>query len=48
MANLNDLATINRGILLVSVEREALDERTFNMLVSELKPAEELEKMLGE
>ncbi|CAI1492829.1 conserved membrane protein of unknown function [Thermococcus nautili] len=47
IASLRDLATLNRGILLVSIEREALDEKTFNMLVSELKPVEELEKMLS-
>jgi len=47
IASLRDLATLNRGILLVSLEREAIDEKTFNMLVSELKPIEELERMLN-
>ncbi|WP_456423234.1 DUF835 domain-containing protein [Thermococcus sp.] len=48
IATLRDLATLNRGILLVSIEKEALDEKTFSMLISELKPIEELEKMLKE
>ncbi|WP_297073974.1 DUF835 domain-containing protein [Thermococcus sp.] len=46
IASLRDLATLNRGILLVSVEKEALDEKLFNMLISELKPVEELRKTL--
>ena len=46
IASLRDLATLNRGILLVSIEKEALDEKLFNMLVSELKPVEELRKTL--
>jgi len=48
IATLRDLATLNRGILLVSIEKEALDEKTFSMMISELKPIEELEKMLKE
>jgi len=46
IASLKDLAALNRGILLVSVEKEAIDEKTFNVMVSELKPIAELEKSL--
>ncbi|WP_099209170.1 DUF835 domain-containing protein [Thermococcus henrietii] len=47
IASLRDLASLNRGILLVSIEKEALDERIFNMLISELKPVKELERAIN-
>ncbi|GAB6134479.1 DUF835 domain-containing protein [Thermococcus prieurii] len=47
IASLRDLASLNRGILLVSIEKEALDERIFNMLISELKPVRELERAIN-
>ncbi|WP_457741909.1 DUF835 domain-containing protein [Thermococcus sp.] len=46
VASLRDLATLHRGILLVSIDWEALDEKMFSMFTSELNPIEELEKVL--
>ncbi len=46
IASLRDLATLNRGILLVSLEKEALEEKIFSLLTSELKPVKELENIM--
>ncbi len=48
ITSLKDFATLNRGILIVALDREAVGERTFNMLASELRPIEELEESLRE
>lgn len=48
IASLRDLATLHRGILLISLDWEALDEKMFSMFTSELEPVEELEKSLSE
>ncbi|WP_293255483.1 DUF835 domain-containing protein [Palaeococcus sp. (in: euryarchaeotes)] len=45
LASLKDLAIINRGIILVAIDRDTLDEKDFYTLTSELKPVEELKEL---
>lgn len=47
VTKLKDLASLHRGIVIISIEKSAIDERTYHVLASELRPVEELEKMLG-
>ncbi|MFA4646377.1 DUF835 domain-containing protein [Pyrococcus kukulkanii] len=42
VTTLKDFATLNRGILIVSIEKEALSEKAYNFLTSELEPLEKL------
>ncbi|ASJ15735.1 hypothetical protein A3L04_00915 [Thermococcus chitonophagus] len=42
ITTLKDLATLNRGILIVSIEKEALSDKAYNFLTSELEPIENL------
>jgi hypothetical protein len=44
LTNLKDLALLNRGILLVPVDKNALDEKTLGLLTSELSPISLLEQ----
>jgi len=45
LTSLKDLAIINRGIILVAIDRDTLDEKDFYTLTSELKPVEELKEL---
>ncbi|QDA32165.1 DUF835 domain-containing protein [Thermococcus indicus] len=47
ITSIKDFATLNRGLVIVTVDRESLDERTFSILTSELKPISNLEKTLA-
>jgi len=44
LTNLKDLALLNRGILLVPVDKNALDKKTLGLLTSELSPVLLLEQ----
>ncbi len=48
VTKLKDLASLHRGIVIISIEKSALDEKTYHMLASELRSIEELEKILSE
>ncbi|EEB73529.1 DUF835 domain-containing protein [Thermococcus sp. AM4] len=47
VTKLKDLASLHRGIVIINLEKSAINEKTFHVLVSELRPVKELEKMLG-
>jgi hypothetical protein len=46
LTTLKDIAVLNRGIIIATLDREALDERIFNILSAELSPVEKLEESL--
>lgn len=48
VTKLKDLASLHRGIVIINLEKSAIDEKTYHVLASELRPVEELEKMLSE
>ena len=47
ITKLKDFTTLNRGILLVHLDKEVLDEKTYAMLTSELRPLKELLMEIG-
>ncbi|NJE60738.1 DUF835 domain-containing protein [Thermococcus sp. 21S7] len=46
LTTLKDISVLNRGIIIVTLDREALSGRIFNILSSELLPVENLEEQL--
>ncbi|KUH31929.1 hypothetical protein APY94_11455 [Thermococcus celericrescens] len=47
ITSIKDFATLNRGLVIVTVDKESLNERTFSILTSELRPITDLEKTLA-
>lgn len=48
ITKLKDVASINRGIIVIDIEKGAINEKTFHILASELRHVEELDKVIAE